>query len=471
MKTPLLIITISIVITGFVFGADWPQYLGPTRNAVSTETGLLRSWPEGGPAVLWTVELGPGFGGAAVSKGSVYLLDREGDKQDVIRCIDLRSGKEQWRYAYDAPGSYSFPGSRTVPAVDGTRLYTCGPMGDVTCLDINTHAVVWKTNIWAGFGGERLPNWAITQNPLIHGNLVILAAQTPQAGVVAFNKETGNVVWKTTALPGKTGYVSPTVVTINGEAQIVMISAGGGGRRRRGGDQENQQQEQSNKGVVTGIDPKTGTTLWTYDGWQCSIPVPNVVEAGDGKLLITGGYDAGSAMIKIEKQESGYTAKEVYKTKDFGTHVHPPILYKGYFYANCTDNSRKDGRACMALDGTVKWKTGTDPVFDKGGFILADGLLLSVDGVKGILYLTEPNPEGFKKLAEAKLLDTQQCWGPLALSDGMLLIRDQKQMKCVQVKGGTAVAKPSVKETDKTTGEKQQTEKADTATEKPNTKE
>ena len=88
----------------------------------------------------------------------------------------------------------------------------------------------------------------------------------------------------------------------------------------------------------------------------------------------------------------------------------------------------------MDLDGNVKWKTGRSPTFDKGGFILADGMIFSVDGIKGILYLTEPNPEGFRELASAKVLDTNQCWAPLALSDGKLLIRDQKQMKCVNVR-------------------------------------
>lgn len=105
------------------------------------------------------------------------------------------------------------------------------------------------------------------------------------------------------------------------------------------------------------------------------------------------------------------------------------------FYAQCTDNTgRRDGMLCMDLDGNVKWKTGQSPEFDKGGMILADGLILSIDGVKGILYLIEPNPSNFRVLSSAKMLDTDQCWAPLALSDGKLLIRDQKQMKCLLVR-------------------------------------
>jgi outer membrane protein assembly factor BamB len=468
----LLAFTISIVSVS-VLGSDWPQYLGPERNAVSAETGLLRSWPAGGPEVLWTVPLGPGFGGAAVSDNAVFVLDRAGDTQDVLRCYSLATGKEQWKYGYTAPGKTSFPGSRSVPAIDGKYVYTCGPFGDVHCFDATTQKPVWHKNVWKDFGGDNVPRWGISQSPLIMGNLLILASQTKQAGVVAYNKKMGDVVWKTPAFPGNAGYVSPKIVTISGKEQIIMISGAPRSRRRRGDRQRGNRRPRQEgregrpprslpqepgekekpaekaqpakddteatppeppKGVVAGIDPKNGAILWTYDGWQCSIPIPNVTAVGDNRFFITAGYNAGSAMIKVEKKDKTYTVKELFKTMDFGTHVHPAILYKDHLYAHCTDNSRKDGMGCISLDGTVKWKTKKDPVFDKGGFILADGLLFSVDGVQGILYLVEPNPKEFKKLAEVKLLDTQQCWAPLALSNGKLLIRDQKQMKCVNVK-------------------------------------
>jgi outer membrane protein assembly factor BamB len=219
--------------------------------------------------------------------------------------------------------------------------------------------------------------------------------------------------WASPELPGKAGYVSPKIINIEGGNQLIMISA---------------------NGAVMGMDPKTGKLLWSYEGWQCKIPVPNVTEIGDGRIFITGGYKAGSAMIKVEKESNTFVVSELYKTDEFGTHVHPAILYKGYLYGHCSTNETRDGMVCMDLGGKIMWKTHSSPLFDKGGFILADGLILSIDGNKGFLYLIEPNPDGFKKLASAKLLDTNQCWAPLALSDGKLLIRDQKQMKCVAVR-------------------------------------
>jgi outer membrane protein assembly factor BamB len=337
----------------------------------------------------------------------------------VLRCLDFDTGKEQWSYTYDAAGRVSHPGSRSTPAIEGNYLYTCGSFGDVYCFDVRTHKPVWNKNVWKDYGGGNVPRWAISQNPLIYRDSLILASQTEKAGVVAYDKTNGQVKWASPALPGRVGYVSPSIVDINGEEHLVMITAGS----RGGGG-----------GAVVGMDPDTGKRFWIYKGWSCRIPVPNVTEIGDGRLFITGGYEAGSAMIKVEKKGETYSVTELYKTDDFGTHVHPAVLHEGHLYAHCTTNSRRDGMVCMDLNGKLKWKTGRSPVFDKGGFILADGLIFSIDGREGILYLIEPDPAGYKELASIKILDTRECWGPLALVDGKLLIRDQKQMRCVVVR-------------------------------------
>jgi hypothetical protein len=425
--------------------ADWPQYLGPNRNATSDEKGLLRSWPAEGPKVLWTLNLGPGYGGAAVSDGRVYLLDRIAGKQDMLRCLDLNSGREIWSFTYDARGTLSHKGSRSTPAIDGNTIYTCGGFGDVYCFDARTGKPVWNKNVWKDQGGGKLPEWGICQNPLIHGELLILASQTEKAGVVAYDKANGQVKWASAPLPGMVGYVTPVVVNIpsaplgagSGRDQVVMITATS--RRERGGRSApaggwGDGDDDGVDGVTLGIDIRNGRTLWTYKGFQCRIPIPQVTNVGGGQLFISGGYMANSAMIEVRRKGAGYVAEELYTTQEFGTHVHPPVIYKGHFYGHCTTNSRRDGMSCLSLGGKLKWKTGRSPVFDKGGFILADDLILSVDGREGILYLIEPSPEGFKPLAKADLLDTQECWGPLALSNGKLLIRDQKQIKCVAVR-------------------------------------
>ncbi len=413
-----LLVTVSVACA---IAADWPGYLGPKRDGTSTEKGLLRAWPKEGPRVLWTVPVGIGFGGPVVSGGKVYLLDRDDTVGDKLRCLDFATGKELWSFAYAAPGKFDHPGSRTTPIVDGSNVYTFGPLGDVYCIDTTTHKPVWNKNAWKDFGGQQLPRWALTQNPLVYRNLVIVGSQAPQASVVAYDKATGELKWQSPVLSGGAGYVSPSIVKVGGDDHLVMVMAAKGFGRSASG------------GSVNGLDPLSGKVLWTYGNWQCGIPVPHAVDAGEGRVLVTGGYSAGAAMIKIQKAADGtYSAAELFKTIDFGAHTQPPILYKDHFYVQYTINERSDGLVCMTMDGKITWKTGDAPPFNKGGAVLADGLLLVVDGNK-MLYLVEPDPSGFKPLASAELLEPGENWAPIALADGKLLIRDQKQMKCVVV--------------------------------------
>ena len=165
---------------------DWPQYLGPHRNSTSDQKGILRTWPTNGPAVLWTVPVGKGFGGPVVKDGKVYLLDRDDKVGDTLRCLDLSTGKDLWQFAYDAPGTAMFPGSRSVPAVDGNHVYSCGHNGDLYCIDINTHKPVWNKNVWKDFGGNRIPIWAIKRNRRCSTTVISTLSTEPTAGVTAW---------------------------------------------------------------------------------------------------------------------------------------------------------------------------------------------------------------------------------------------------------------------------------------------
>ncbi len=439
MKTKVMLIAAIVTITTGSTLADWPQYLGPDRNAISPEKGLLRSWPENGPKFLWTVSVGRGYGGPVIKDGKVYLLDRDDKVGDNLRCLDLSNGKELWNFAYDAPGRVMFPGSRSVPIVDGNHVYSCGPYGDLYCIDINTYKPVWNKNVWKDFGGGRIPIWAITQCPLIYGDLLIISSQAPEAGVVAYNKLTGYIVWKTPNLGNET-YVSPAVVKIDGKDHVVMVTSS----TNRIGHPE----LPNALGNVVGIEPLTGKILWEYKQWECHISVASAVDAGNNRVLVVGGYELGATMIKVEKKADGsYGTTELFTTEEFGDQTKPPVLHNGYFYAQYGTNRRRDGLVCMSMDGQIMWKTRRSPDFNKGSMILVDGLILATDGAK-TLYLIEPDPSGFKPIASAELLaeagtnsegialrvgGRTQNWAPLALSDGSLLIRDQSRLMCVKV--------------------------------------
>jgi outer membrane protein assembly factor BamB len=422
--------SITIVVlfcTMQVYAQDWPQYLGPNKNGTSPQKGILRTWPANGPEILWTVNVGPGFGGSIIKDNKVYLLDRDDKTGDIMRCFDFKTGQELWKFSYDAPGSVPWSGSRSVPVADGKYVYSCGNNGDLYCFDVNAQKPVWNKNVWKDFGGARIPMFGISQCPIIYGDMLILASQAPDAGVVAYEKSTGNVRWKTPSL-GPAGYVSPAIVKIDGKDHIVMITAS----------------TRESNGNVVGIEPLTGKILWKFTNWQCSYPSTTAVDAGNNKVLVLGGYEMGAVMIQVEKKADGnYGTTELFKTDEFGAHTQPAILKDGYFYSQYSTNSRKDGLVCMSMDGKIMWKTMRSPLFDKGGMILVDGLLLGTDGSTK-LYLIDPDPTAFKPLASAVMFKegsgnpsgiggSTQNWAPLALSDGKLLIRDQSRLICVKV--------------------------------------
>ncbi|HCI55435.1 MAG TPA: hypothetical protein DFI01_05855, partial [Bacteroidales bacterium] len=290
--------------------------------------------------------------------------------------------------------------------------------------DINTHKPVWHKNIWTDFGGDKLPIWAITQCPLVYGDLLIVLSQAPDAGAVAYNKLTGDVVWKTRNLVNES-YASPSVVKIDGKDHIVVVISST--------NPIGHKELPYTPGNIVGIEPLTGKILWEYNDWECHISVPSAVDAGNNRVLVAGGYEHGVVMLKVEKKPDGnYGVTELFKHNDFGDHTKPPILYNGYFYGQFSTNSKRDGLVCMNMDGKVMWKTMRSPLFDKGSMILVDGVILATDGNRS-LYVIEPDPTAFKPIASAAILEAGQNWAPIALADGKLLIRDQKRLMCIRV--------------------------------------
>jgi len=394
--------------------ADWYQFQGENRDGTSPETGLMRSWPESGPKVLWTFPLGEGYGGPAVRDGGVYVLDRVDKQKDVLRCIDLETGEERWHYAYDAPGNVGHGGSRTPPTVDEDYVYSVGMMGHFTCVDRQTHQPVWQKNLLTDFGLGK-PSWGVAQAPSIHGNLVIVAAQSKEAIIVAYDKVTGDIVWRSEGRAGM-GYSTPVITTLAGVEQAVTV--GGAGR-------------------VISVAVEDGRTLWKYEGWRCKIPIPYPTPLPGDRLFITGGYNAGSAMIRIERDGGEFRVKELFKTDACGSQIHQPLFFEDHLYVNSNSNERQDGMMCLDLDGNVLWQTKDKdglPLFERGNLLFVDGMILNLDGKTGWLHLIEPSPEGYKELARAHVLDGKQMWSPMALSHGKLLVRDQEQMKCLDLR-------------------------------------
>jgi outer membrane protein assembly factor BamB len=392
--------------------ADWPQFLGPDRTGVSPEKGLARTWPADGPKVLWTAKLGLGYGGAAVEGGKVYVLDRDGNKQDVFRCYDLATGKEEWNCAFDAPGDISHPGSRSTPAVDDKYVFGIGPFGGCYAVDKATHKAVWQQNLLKDYGGE-LPRWAVSQSPLLCGDVVIVAPASKTVGLLACEKATGRPRWKSEPV-GTMSFASPIPATVGGVAQIVLLTYDG----------------------VAGVDPRDGKVLWKH-AWPSKHPIANPCAFGEGRFLLVNGYGGGCLGIQVLAQDWKFATKELFKNMNLAAQITTPIWYDGHFLAVDNNNDVRRGLSCLTPSGEAKWRTGRAPNFERGNFLLADGLLFIMDGENGTLYMAEASAAGYKELAKAKVLTAvdKEVWAPLALSDGRLLVRDQHEMKCLDVRG------------------------------------
>lgn len=392
--------------------AEWPQFLGPNRDATSPEKGLMREWPDGGPKVLWTVEVGPGYGGPAIRDGLVHILDRQKGRADVLRVFDLETGKEVWTFGYPAPGQINHPGSRCTPTVGERFIYIVGPKGHFHCVDRQTHQPVWQKNLVEDYGGKR-PTWAVAQSPLLYKDTLVVAPQGPKVGVAAFDRATGKVRWESDPV-GPMDYASPMLRTIGGVEQITIVNREG----------------------ARSVEPVTGKLLWKYDH-PCRILVPPMTELPGSRFFITGGYNAGSAVIRVTKGAGGFEVEELARIDKVGSHIHPALFHDGHVYALCNTNERRDGLVCFDQQCRILWQTESDPYLCKGGSLLtADGLIYQMDGKTGELHIVQPSPEGFKSLDQVRLLGGKEIWGPLALSDGYLVLRDQHQMTCVDIKPG-----------------------------------
>jgi outer membrane protein assembly factor BamB len=418
--------SIAVLSTTSAFSADWPEFSGPNRDNISKETGINKNWETNPPKEVWAAKIGPGFGGASIADGKVYILDRKDDQQDVLRCFDFATGNELWSSGYDAPGKPSYNGSRTTPTVSGNYVYTVGVFGDVYCFDITTQKPVWNKSFKEDFGSNP-PNWAFAQSALVYKDKVIVAPMSPSAGMVALNPKTGEIIWKSKSIGGET-YMSPTLLTIDGTDQIYMQT------RENGNDVM----------AFYSINPENGEVFWRLQSEEYfnKIPIPFPTDLGNGLLFVTGGYGAGSCLVQVQKDGDSWKAEITKTMPKYGCQIHPLIHYDGYLYGNLNTNenlnSRRtepDGLTCIKEDGEIVWQAKGSLPINRGGLIIVDGVMLVLGDEEGLLHMVECSPDGFNKLGSHKvftelLKGDNNLWAPLSFADGKLIIRSQTEIKC-----------------------------------------
>ncbi|MBN1808801.1 MAG: PQQ-like beta-propeller repeat protein [Planctomycetes bacterium] len=394
-------------------GGSWPCFRDADRDGISRETvPLARTWPQGGPPLLWARDLGEGHAGPAVLNGRVYLLDYDvAQKTDVIRCLSLADGAEIWNYAYPVKVKRNHGMSRTVPAVTDEYVVTMGPKCHVTCLNSVTGEFIWAKDLVNDFG-TRVPPWYAGQCPLVENGRAVLA-HGGNSLMMAVECETGRIAWETpNPWKWEMTHSSITPVDFKGRRMYVYCASGG----------------------VAGVDAATGELLWKTDAWKIAIAnIPSPVHVGDGRILLCGGYNSGAMMLALEENNGVFFARELYRKDpaDFGCEQHTPVCYDGYLYA-----VRSDGRlVCMEPAGELQWTSGDEERFYKGygPWLAAAGMLFVMDS-EGVLTLAAAGPDGYMRLARARVLDGHDAWGPMALVSGRLLVRDLTVLKCYDVR-------------------------------------
>lgn len=394
----------------------WPRFRGANFDAISRQdVALERTWPAEGPRVLWSVEMGQGYAGAAVLAGRVYIIDYDEQKKaDAIRCLSLADGKEIWRYSYPLKVKFNHGRSRAVPAVTDKYLVAMGPKCHATCLDSMTGEFRWMFNLAKEFK-TKVPDWYTAQCPLIEDGKAIIAPGGDTL-MMAVDCNSGEIVWKTSD-PNDWVMTHSSIVPMEFNGKRFYIYCGG--------DQA--------KGGVVGVSAEDGSVLWKYDQWKVRFNVPTPVVVAPDRIFLTAGYgqtEKGCTMLRLTETDGKIAVQSefLHPTDVFGSIQHTPIFFDGYIYGVRPDEQL----VCLDVEGKVLWTSTSAKKFGSGPYTIINELMYVMND-SGVLTLVQVGPSGYVQLAEAKVLDGHESWGPMAVADGRLIVRDFTRMMCLDI--------------------------------------
>jgi outer membrane protein assembly factor BamB len=429
---------------------DWPQWLGPRRDGVWRESGIVDKLPEGGPKVRWRAPIGGGYAGPAVANGKVLVADRmlakdaNKPKHDFDRatavagterivCLNEADGKVIWVHEYPCAYRISYAaGPRCTPILDGDRVYTLGAMGDLKCLNAADGKVIWQKNFINDFG-QQPPVWGWSANPLVDGDKLICMVGGSESTVVAFDKNTGAVRWKalTAAEPG---YCPPMIYTFSGTRQLIIW----------------------HPEAVNGLDLQTGRVFWSVPfRLQSGLAIPTPRQIDGDKLFVTSFYNGpmllrvtGGSQPKAEVLWRGNSnSEQPTRTDKLHAIMCTPIEKDGYLYGVCSYGQL---RCLKVSDGSRVWETleAAQPRSDRplrpvrwaNAFIVAHGERYFLFNEAGELIIAQLSPEGYRELSRAQLVEPtlatmgrDYVWTHPAFANRCVFARNDKEIVCVSL--------------------------------------
>lgn len=384
-----------------VSAVDWPQFRGPQRDGVSPETGLLRKWPEGGPAECWRRPLGEGFSAITVADGELFTLFADAENELAVR-LDPETGEEVWRTPigprFDEPLGN---GPRSTPTWDGERLYVLSSTGTFHALDPADGSEIWSVDAQKELEA-RMPVRGFTSSPLIEGDLVIVELGGAEGkGVVAFDRTTGELRWG--ARETSAGHASPLAVTIDGVRQVIHLATAGR--------------------ELASLLPD-GSVYWTHPWPPGAIAMPVFIPPDS--IFVSASADIGATVVRIHTENGEPVVDEVWKDRVMKNHFSSSVLYRGILYGF-------DNGTFKAIDPATGEQHWAKRGLGKGSLIAADGLLVVLSD-RGRLVLVEASAEEYRELSSVQAL-TGKTWTLPTLAGGRVYLRDHEEILCLEVSG------------------------------------
>jgi outer membrane protein assembly factor BamB len=400
----------------------WPRFRGSDFDNINKENiPLIDNWKNQEPEVLWEAEMGEGHAAPVIYDGRVYILDYdETKKADALKCFALETGQPLWKRWYNVHVKRNHGMSRTVPAVNEKYVVTIGPQGQVMCTYRTSGDFIWGLDMVREYGSE-IPFWYTGQCPLIDNNVAILAPGGSSI-LIGVDCDTGEVIWETPN-PGTWQMSHSSIMPMEFSGTRMYVYAAVGGICGVSAEPENR-----------------GKLLWKTTAFAPSVVAPSPLVFDDGKIFMTAGYGAGGAMFQLVKNGNNFDIELLYKYKPkdgLASEQQTPVIINGLIYGVLPKDagSVRNRFVCTSPKDVQQylWTSDKSERFGLGPYIYADGKFYIVDD-DGTLLIAKADRNGFQVLDKRRIIEGQDAWGPIAIADGYLLMRDSKKMVCLNMK-------------------------------------
>jgi outer membrane protein assembly factor BamB len=400
----LLSVVLTFIVAPLAVAADWPQWLGPNRDGSTPEkiipwTGDLKE--------LWRVPVGEGHSSPVAAGGLVFLHTKVKSKDaELVQAFDAKTGKVKWEQSYEKPKFSTLfgDGPRATPCVHDGMVYTFGITGTLVCWDAATGKQIWTTNVLADPKKDNL-FFGLSASPLVAGeNVIVQSGKDGSRGIRAYDRKTGKPTW--TAGDDAASYAAPVLL----DNQIVALTGA--------------------NLVAVSLDGNVGWQFPFKDQLNESSTTP--VKAGD--LYVAASVTAGAVGLRVSDGKAEATWKNPKLTCYFST---PVVDGKGHLFMVTGVASLSSASATLrcveAATGKELWSKPKVGKYHAALLRTGDGNLLMHDDISGDVRLIAPNPEKYEELARSKA--SGPTWAHPAIADGVLYVRDNKELIALPLKG------------------------------------